>query len=159
MIVNSFEDVKLNWRGKLYIIPARKALGAIARIEQVITLKELTGYAQRGTAPMAMLAQAYGTVLRYSGATVEDEEVYEALFSADDTSAEINEAIATLMLMMIPPKVRARMKLGQTIPEEPLAKGEETTKGNSQATVGKPSASTLRSRSLKNGARRVSSGV
>lgn len=154
--MSGFDDIKLGWGGKVYTIPARKALGAIARIEQVITLKELTQFAQRETAPMAMLAQAYGSVLRYAGADVTDEDIYTGMFGAagQDVSAVIAEAVQTLMLMMIPPAIRAKMDQGGGVPTEPAAKGEEPSRGNSRATGKKPSADTSKQRSRKAGARR-----
>lgn len=154
--MSGFDDIKLGWKGKQYTIPARKALGAIARIEQVITLKELTQYAQRETAPMAMLAQAYGSVLRYAGAEVEDEEVYAGMFGAGggDMSAAISEAVQALMMMMIPPAIRKRMEAGEPLPTEPTAKDEAPAPGNQRATGKKPSAATSKQRSRKAGARR-----
>ena len=101
----SFEDVRLQWAGEDYVIKANRMLGAIARIEDVVTLNELQRFGLRGTAPMAKIAMAYGAVLRYAGAKVTDDEVYAGMFGAGGTSAEaVVESVSTLVAMMIPPQ-------------------------------------------------------
>lgn len=113
-----FDEIVLTWNGKEYKIPPGQVMGAIARIEDVLTLKELGGYAQRNDVPLAKVSQAYGVVLRYAGAHVKDEEVYAALFDGN-TQQAIIRSVETLLLMMIPPtrgdtqkKVRRRQRGG-----------------------------------------------
>lgn len=106
--MGSFEDIRLEWAGADYTIRANRVLGAIARIEDVVTLNELQRFAVRGTAPMAKIAMAYGAVLRYAGATVSDDEVYAGMFGAGGTSADaVVDSVSTLVAMMVPPNAIA----------------------------------------------------
>ena len=106
-----FEDVTLTWKGQDYTIESTKIMGAIAKIEEVITLKELGEYAQKGDAPMAKLAMAFASVLRYSGAKVGDDEVYAGLFSGE-SGASVMESLSSLLTMMIPPSALQSKKQG-----------------------------------------------
>jgi len=102
-----FEEVSLKWKGETYKIEPTKVMGAIAQVEEIITLKELGEYAQKGDAPMAKLAMAFAAVLRYAGAKVRDEEVYAGMFGGDGQQSAIG-SIATLLQMMIPPSAFAK---------------------------------------------------
>jgi hypothetical protein len=149
--MSAFADQKLTWAGKEYVIPARKLLGAIARVEEVITLRELIGFLGAGQFPLAKISQAYGAVLRYAGADLADEEIYEGMFA--DGSAQVATALAMqgLMEMMIPPSVRARANGNASAPV--LAKGEaDPMQGNSSATATPSSKPISKSRSRKAGA-------
>lgn len=143
--MKGFEDLSFDWAGKSYKLPANKVLGAIARVEDIITLNELQRYGSRGAAPMAKLSMAYGALLRYAGAQVSDTEMYEAMFGDGKTveSSTIVEAIITLISVMIPPSAREGVKdnaVGKAI----AAAVKETAKGGS---LKKPSK--LRSQSGK----------
>lgn len=101
-----FTPVELEWCGKIYTVPARKVMGLISQIEDVLTLAELQSYAIRGTAPMAKMSMAYGRALRYAGADVSDEEVYDATFSGPERQAAISAALINLMRMILPASAR-----------------------------------------------------
>jgi hypothetical protein len=98
-----FQDVVLGWDGANYTIPAERVLGAIAEIEQVITLSEIAAYNERGTAPMAKLAQAFGAALRYAGAKVANDEVYAGLLRGGDSQGVAVKSVTALLQMMLPP--------------------------------------------------------
>lgn len=100
-----FEDIKLTWDGKEYVIPSDRVMGAIARIEDVVTLGELQRYSEKQTAPLAKVAMAYGAVLRYAGANVTDDKVYAGLFGGDGQNQHesIVTSIYILLAMMVPP--------------------------------------------------------
>lgn len=98
-----FEDITLEWGGEQHKIRARKVLGAIAVVEDVVTLAELARYAERKTAPLARIAAAYGALLRYAGAAVEDDEVYAGMFGAGVEQSAMVEALAALVGLMTPP--------------------------------------------------------
>ena len=98
-----FDDIRLHWQGRDYVIRSNRVMGAIARIEDHLTIAELQQYSERNTAPLAKIAMAYGAVLRYAGARVDDDEVYEGLFAADDSSEVIMASLQTLLTMMVPP--------------------------------------------------------
>lgn len=98
-----FDDIKLGWNGRNFVIAANRVMGALARVEDVVTLHELQAFAARKTAPMAKLAMAYGTVLRYAGCTVSDDEVYRSIVRGNEGGIGVMTAIAGLLSMMIPP--------------------------------------------------------
>ena len=98
-----FKEVVLGWDGADYTIPPDRVLGAIAEIEQVITLSEIAVYHQRGTAPMAKLAQAFGAALRFAGARVDNEEVYAGMLRGGDSQSVAIASVQTLLQMMLPP--------------------------------------------------------
>jgi len=83
--VSGFEDIALEWRGKKYKVKARGPQGRMmagAKIEQVVTLGELSQHLSRGAVPHVTLCQAYGALLRHVGATATDEEVMDWLGEA-----------------------------------------------------------------------------
>lgn len=115
-----FEPVVLTWDGQEYEIAPDRTMGAIARIEEIITLKEVGEYAMKGDAPIAKLSMAYGAVLRYAGCKVKDEEIYAGMFQgASDTS--VLGCINALLAMMIPPSRDKNPKKDQALEQ---SKGE-----------------------------------
>src|SRR5687767_11965225 len=105
---NAFDNVVFNWRDKEYRIPANRMLGAIARIEEVITMGNLGLQVERGTPPVAKVAQAYAAVLRYAGARVTDDDVYCGMFAETNPKQAVAAAINTLFGIMVPPSAKAR---------------------------------------------------
>lgn len=103
-MTNIFEPVTLTWKNVEYVIPPNRVLRAIAIIEDVIPMQELIANGEKGTAPIAKIACAFGAVLRYAGAKVTDDEVYAGMF-VDAGSSAIPAAINNLMMMMIPRNV------------------------------------------------------
>lgn len=100
-----FEPVTLGWDGKEYTIPSDRILGAIARIEEHITLAEINNDGvNRKTIRMVPVARAYASVLRYAGADAKDDDVYESMFMTGNTSNVMADALTMLMGMMVPPK-------------------------------------------------------
>jgi hypothetical protein len=97
-----FEEVSLKWGEEEYKIEPTRVMGAIAKVEEVITLKELLEYFHKGDAPMVKLSMAFGSVLRYAGARVTDEEVYAGMFQ-DGLQDSIVASIYNLLFMMVPP--------------------------------------------------------
>lgn len=99
-----FEEVKLTWNGRDFVIPPDQVLPCIAKVEDVLTLAQLWRAMERQALPLAKLAQAYGMVLRHAGAVVSDEDVYAALFTSGEMQARARDAVLTLQVMMIPPE-------------------------------------------------------
>lgn len=97
-----FAPIKLEWNGKQHTVPANRVLMAIAEVEEVFTLDELQRFSKRGTAPVAKLAMAYGKLLRFAGAAVEDDEVYAGIFVSDQ-GAMAASATSALLALMLPP--------------------------------------------------------
>lgn len=100
-----FEDVRLVWLDQEYMIKSTRVLRAIAQVEDVITLAKLREFYQRGEAPMARVALAYGGLLRYAGAKVTDDEVAISINASNID--EIMAAIMALLMMMVPKKAPA----------------------------------------------------
>lgn len=71
------------------------------RMAQAHTLAELQRYSQKETAPVGKLAMAYGAVLRYAGARVDDDEVYSGLFTSGAPQQAIMQSITVLLAMMV----------------------------------------------------------
>lgn len=103
-----FQEIKLPWEGKVYIVPPDQVMMCIAKVEAHITLVDLNEYGQRGAAPLGRLSIAYATALRHAGARVSDEEVYASLFKAGDMANRVAESIGVLLMMMIPPDAVAQ---------------------------------------------------
>jgi hypothetical protein len=133
MMQSVFTDIELEWEGRLFIIKPHKVMGAIARIEEHITLAELQAYSQKGTAPLAKLCMAYGAVLRYAGAAVSDDAVYAKAFDEPEAQQVVMTAVMNLMQMMLPAQARARLQELMNAPDE--APDGETPTGNPPATA------------------------
>lgn len=110
--MSRFDDIKLGWNGRDYKIPANRVLGAIMRIEDITTLQELALCARREQVPLGKVASAYGAVLRYAGADVEDDDVYAGMFSDAGTQLSAVQAVVGLLNMMIPKGAMAQAEAG-----------------------------------------------
>lgn len=97
-----FQPIKLEWKGEPFTVPADRVMGAIAVIEDVVTLKEIYEAGAKGKVKLSRIASAYGALLRYAGAKVEDDEVYEGMFAVDSGKAAA-AAVTSLLSMMVPP--------------------------------------------------------
>jgi hypothetical protein len=104
-----FNPIELEWNGDKFVIPSDRVFGAIARVESVeiegagATIPELVRVSQRrGTVKTTVLAAAFGELLRYAGADVTNDEVLRGMFVAD-TAISAQDALLTLMTLMIPP--------------------------------------------------------
>lgn len=108
----AFEPFEMEWAGKKYVIPAHRVMGAIARVEDVVTLPQLQDHGLRGSMPMAKIAMAYGALLRYAGAAVTDTEVYEGMFTSlrENNAKALVDSTVVLMSLMVPPSLVASIK-------------------------------------------------
>lgn len=98
-----FKEVKLQWNGRDYVIPPDNVLMAIAKVEDILTLGELSRAMVKNTIPTGKLAQAFGAILRHAGANVTDDEVYAGMFGSGDRARAASSAVSTLLVLMIPP--------------------------------------------------------
>lgn len=126
-----FQDVELEWSDRIYTIKSHRVMGAIYKIENIITLQEFQEYASRGAAPIAKLCGAYGAVLRYAGAKVDDDEIYDMAFRGEDTQEAITAAILNLITLMLPPHAREKLELLEKSEEQDQT--QKATLGNQQA--------------------------
>lgn len=103
-----FTDQTLSWAGKQYRIPAGRMLEAIARIEDHVTLVEITRhFQQRASIPLARLALAFHAVLEFAGAppTLTAEHVYHGMFGDQEAQEASMTAVSALLQMMVPPDI------------------------------------------------------
>lgn len=99
--MGAFDDAKFEWRGKEYSVPANRILPMLARVDEFITLAELSDHLARKSVPFAKVALAWGAVLRYAGAHVTDEDVYCGMLEGDG-GASATLALHGLMGLMMP---------------------------------------------------------
>jgi hypothetical protein len=101
-----FEEVGLRWAGEEYIVPSDKVMGLIEVIEDIITIEEMT----RDGIKRAKLSRAFSAALRYAGAKVTQEQVYESLFGAEKLASTSGAVMGLLALMIPPSKVQEAKK-------------------------------------------------
>lgn len=102
-----FEPIELTWQNRKFVITPSRALRAIAKVEDIITLQQLSKADQ---VPFAKLALAYHALLKFAGANVTEEEVYEALWGATGEGQSAVAMVNALLSMMLPPKVRKALE-------------------------------------------------
>jgi hypothetical protein len=102
-----FEDVELIWAGKTYKVESKQVMQLIGRMEQHIKIKQLI---DPDGPPLSSLATAYGTALRFAGATISDEQVYSYLF--EDGTSNVPAVITGIMMLMMPRDVLNKQKTG-----------------------------------------------
>ncbi len=129
-----FEDVTLTWEGASYLIPSNRVMGAIARIEDVLTLYELAEASKGRGIKLSHLAQAFATALRYAGATITDEEVFQGLFANANTSATAQNVILGLLALMTPPNI-SREAIKKAATARPLAQGAKSSRKRSKPRI------------------------
>lgn len=100
--MSKFQPIILEYKGRKYIIPANQVMGAILVIEDYVTLAQLFQWQESGIAPLGKIASAYAAVLRYAGAEVSSEEMYEAMFSKD-AAENSSLAVRHILSLMLPP--------------------------------------------------------
>jgi hypothetical protein len=146
-----FSDIELEWEDRIYTIRSNRVMKAIGIIEDHITLAELQVYSQRGAAPLGKLCMAFAAVLRYAGASVKDDDVYERAFSGEEAQAAMMRAILHLMRMMLPASARAKLEAATADPDgqEAAELTEAADSGNSQAAVQASSQKPTKRRSQK----------
>lgn len=126
-----FEPIELTWQNRKFVITPSRALRAIARVEDIITLQQLSKADQ---VPFAKLALAYHSLLKFAGADVSEEDVYEALWDATGDGRNAATMVNALLSMMLPPKVRKALEEQNA---EELRKLEEEARKNSGSGEGK----------------------
>lgn len=152
----SFDDVVLTWAGIDYTIPATKMMGAIARIEDHVTLPELRNYGERGAVPLSRLASAFASVLRYAGAKLTDEDVYAEMFKGEAQQAAMAISVNILIAMMVPKSARGKLPVNGT--GEAPAEGNSSTAATNSSSK-KPTSSRAAGGKARGGAPRRSSGT
>lgn len=93
-----FKDVVFGFKGEEFKVKSNKIMRLIGMVEDVVTLQDLTS----GKVKLSKLAEAYTECLKYAGAEVEVEEVYESLFGGQGANS-VQESITALIMLMLPP--------------------------------------------------------
>lgn len=93
-----FEPVTISWKGEDYTVPADKVMRMIACIEDHVKVGDLIRPEGPGFVKLSM---AYGSALRYAGARVADDEIYESIYAQG--ADQFATLVASLLTMMMPP--------------------------------------------------------
>lgn len=96
-----FEDVTLGWKGQEKTIPADKIMRLIAKIEDEITLQELSS---ESGVKLSKVSFAYAVALNYAGFSVTPDEVWATYFNGDSAAQSVVDAISSLQMLMLPPE-------------------------------------------------------
>ena len=99
-----FKQIEIGWHDDDYVIPADKVLGAVAAVEEVITVQKLMRISNEDELPLSHVAMAYANLLRYAGAKVTDDEVYQGMFADPQAQELVGLALIGLFEMVAPPK-------------------------------------------------------
>jgi hypothetical protein len=131
-----FSNIDLEWKGDVYTIAADRVMKAIAVVEAHITVPEFLMVSVGRHLPLSRLCAAYGAVLRYAGARVTDEEVYENVFAGGDVEGTIVRSVNEIMTLMLPARTREQLDgesvgAGASVQETGLGKSRATTAASS----------------------------
>jgi hypothetical protein len=110
LIVGVFTDVEMVWSRKTYTIKSHRVMGAIAQVEDIITFAEIGAFGQRGTTPSARLCQAYAALLKYAGARITPDEVFQLVVDDDARQLVIMKAVTGILALTLPPAQRAQLE-------------------------------------------------
>ena len=79
-----YPEVTIEWAGVEY--KTKATFKVINKIEQSVSLAGLVTRVQQSDVPLSHLSTVYGNLLRGAGVSVSDEEVYAAMFGANEKS-------------------------------------------------------------------------
>ena len=105
-----FTDVEMVWSGKTYTIKSHRVMGAIAQVEDIITFAEIGAFGQRGATPSARLCQAYAALLKYAGARITPDEVFQLVVDDDARQLVVMKAVTGILALTLPPAQRAQLE-------------------------------------------------
>lgn len=95
------DGITMTFKGQEYNIPPHRLFPIASQIEDMATLFEVDGWTKNPK--FAKMAQCVAAMLRYAGAKVTQEEVWEELqaqFHAQDRSLMSSSLVALLELLM-----------------------------------------------------------
>jgi hypothetical protein len=99
------DTITLTWNDRKFFIPRDKVMRARQVIENEYSLKELATHVQEGNPHLVRLSVAYGSLLRFAGAQVDDEDVYDGMFAEGKELGAI--AADALLQILLPKSMRA----------------------------------------------------
>ena len=92
-------DLVLTWAGVEYSIPERRIFALGEAVEDVVTLTDIQGWHTRPQ--FRRMSRAYGTMLRFAGARVSDEEVFDAVVGPKAQADVASQAIVALLVALM----------------------------------------------------------
>lgn len=113
-----FQEITVTWEGEEYEVAPDNVMRLIEKIEDHVRIADLIS--EKGP-KMTSLAAAYGTLLRYVGVRVSDEEVYQRFFQSD-AGQSASMMIANILAMMVPPSTHTPAKAAQGSKKKTSAK-------------------------------------
>ena len=131
-----FDGISFRWDGRTVAIPPDRLLGALARLEEVLPLRELAAMGDR--ARHGKVSEAFAAVLCFAGADVEAETVFARTLLDGEARAQAHAAITALIQSAQPPP-RRRDGHGEAPQENPPGLVESLYRaivGNGWATAG-----------------------
>jgi hypothetical protein len=119
------DTITLTWNDRKFFIARDKVMRARQVIENEYSLKELATHMQQGNPHLVRLSVAYGSLLRFAGAHVDDEEVYDGMFAE---GKELGALAADMLLqILVPESMRVQAgKDGQ--PANPTPRSKTSSK-------------------------------
>jgi hypothetical protein len=99
-----FSSFDFAWDGADYSIPSDRIMGAIATVEDCMTMAEIHEMlSSPRKLKVARVARVWGELLRYAGAPVTDEQVYAGMFGgAKDQASRVVVSLYSLLKLMVP---------------------------------------------------------
>jgi hypothetical protein len=98
-----FDPFKFEWKGKAVVITPDRRMGAIATVEDFITLDDIAKGMKRRTFALGKLAEAWAALLNYVGMAATSEEVYSDFFANPEAQSSALLAASSLLVLMVPP--------------------------------------------------------
>lgn len=101
--MNMFEDLRLRWDGKDYVIPRDQITMAAAVVENTCTLDELCRFLVRQAVPYAKLSIIYADLLRFAGkADVSSNDVFARMFGPGTMQRDAAVVVQYIVERMLP---------------------------------------------------------
>ena len=104
--MSPFDEIRIGWGGKEYVIPADRVVSCIAQVEEVLTLHEILSMGEAQRVRLVPISRAYATVLRFAGCKLTDDEAYAGIFRQGAKQEEALNCVAGLLTMMLPRDVK-----------------------------------------------------
>jgi hypothetical protein len=125
------DTITLTWNDRKFFIPREKVMRARQVIENEYSLKELATHMQQGNPHLVRLSVAYGSLLRFAGAHVDDEDVYDGMFAE---GKELGAIAADMLLQILVPE--SMRKAGGEEPQANPTHRSKTSSKSASAKVG-----------------------
>ena len=148
--MGAFKEFRFTWAGTERVIPSDKVMSAIARVEEHVTLPELSQMAQGRGPKMMALSQALWELLNMTGQPVPLDEVYAGLFTDNKTAQQVSALATVLIMLMVPESTKEQWKKDfEARNEQITSEVEATLRGNGNRRARRAAASSSKQRSKR----------